>query len=156
MSFPRINICLLCILTCLCASAQENKELSIEMNKIKCSFQLDEQGAPVYSVFYGAKPVILSSHLGFRLVEDSGFYKNFSIIRVEKRSVDENWQPVWGETKTIRNHYGEIKVHLQQLQAPNRLLNIIFRVFEDGVGFRYEFPKQPNLKYFIVADELSH
>ena len=155
MSLPRIYICLLCILTSICASAQENKELSIEMSKVKCSFRLDEQGAPTYSVFYAQKPVILSSHLGFRLVEDSGFYKNFSILGVEKRSVDENWQPVWGETKIIRNHYGEIKVRLQQLRAPNRLLNIIFRVFEDGVGFRYEFPKQPNLKYFIVADELS-
>jgi hypothetical protein len=73
----------------------------------------------------------------------------------ERRSSDETWQPVWGETKNIRNHYEELVVHLLKPGSPDRLLDIIFRVFADGVGFRYEFPRQPGLRYFIVSDELT-
>ena len=72
----------------------------------------------------------------------------------EKRPVDETWKPVWGQVSEIRNHYEEVTVHLKQ-QSTNRLLDIIFRVFADGVGFRYEFPKQPGIKYFIVTAELT-
>jgi glucan 1,4-alpha-glucosidase len=147
--------CLLAVLGFLGAAAQQNKELSIEMNKVKCWFKLDDQGTPVYSVSFNGKPVIQPSSMGFRLAEDTGMYRNFTIIGVEKRSVDETWQPVWGETKSVRNHFGEVRVRLQQLRSPNRLMNIVFRVFEDGVGFRYEFPRQANLQYFVVTDELT-
>jgi hypothetical protein len=152
----KIYACCLVFLGCCSIQAQDGKSLTIEMNKVKLAFYLDDNGSPTYSLQYQNRPVILPSKLGFILNEDSSLSRNFQIIGVEKRSMDDQWQPVWGETKNIRNHYGEIKIHLQQKKTPNHLLDIVFRVFEDGVGFRYEFPKQPNLKYFVVTDELTH
>jgi hypothetical protein len=128
---------------------------SLEMERVKLSFALDKEGSPVYEVWFDKKPLVLSSRLGFRLDDDSNFYKGFRVTGTEKRSHDEIWHPVWGETRDIRDHYEELTVHLQQAGSPNRLLTLIFRVFADGVGFRYEFPRQPSLKYFIVSDELT-
>src|SRR5580692_10440681 len=126
-----------------------------EMKKVKLSFSVDEEGRPVYAVFYDGRPVILPSTMGFNLHEDSTFYKGFQWLGTERKTSDETWQPVWGELRDIRNHYEQLVVHLQKAGTPVRRLDIIFRVFEDGVGFRYAFPKQPDLKYFIVSDELT-
>lgn len=128
----------------------------VAMNKVQLDFSLDAAGTPTYSIQYAQQPVILSSALGFALADDSTFYKGFEVISTSRRQADDTWQPVWGEVKSIRNHYEELTVRLQQIKAPGRQLNIIFRVFEEGVGFRYEFPKQPGLRYFIVTDERSH
>ena len=125
------------------------------MNKVHLEFMLDDEGRPTYSVYYGEKSVIKPSEMGFTLANDSAFDKHFILTSSETSSVDESWKPVWGEVSTIRNHYNQVIVHLKQKNSPNRLMNIIFRVFEDGVGFRYEFPRQPNLKYFIVSNELT-
>jgi len=135
--------------------AQDNKVLRASMNKVRLEFTLDDKGQPTYSVYYGDKTVIKPSEMGFTLANDSAFDKHFIVTGSETSSVDENWKPVWGEVSTIRNHYNQVTVHLKQKNSPNRLMNIIFRVFEDGVGFRYEFPRQPNLRYFIVSDELT-
>ena len=129
--------------------------LSNALGKVKLSFTLDKNGSPMYEVAYGNKTIIAPSRLGFALDTDSLFYTSFQLLGTEKNSFDQTWQTVWGETKDIRNHYEELTVHLQSLKAPGYLLNIIFRVFEDGVGFRYDFPLQPKLKYFIVTDELT-
>jgi hypothetical protein len=136
-------------------SAQANKPLSAGMNKVKLEFVLDADGRPVYTVYYGKDYVIKPSHLGIKLLNDTAFDSHFTITGTERKTVDESWKPVWGEVSNIRNHYEQVIVHLKQQNAPNRLLDIDFKVFEDGVGFRYEFPKQPNLKYFIVSDELT-
>ncbi|HMH23423.1 MAG TPA: glycoside hydrolase family 97 protein [Puia sp.] len=163
-------VCLLFVSTPHCLKAQVSE--TAEMNRTKLSFMLDKDGAPVYAVSFDGKPVILPSHLGFVLKEDSSFYKGFLQTGVERRSFDETWQPVWGETKDIRNHYEELVVHLRKGDAPGGagggvsgsgaagasrglLLDIVFRVFADGVGFRYVFPLQPGLKYFTVSDELT-
>ena len=135
--------------------AQSPQPLQASMNKVKLNFMLDANGRPCYNVLFGDKLVINNSHLGIKLANDSAFDKHFKITGSEKKVVDESWAPVWGEVNKIRDHYEQLTVHLKQLDAPGRLLNIIFKVFEDGVGFRYEFPKQPNLKYFIVSDELT-
>jgi glucan 1,4-alpha-glucosidase len=128
---------------------------SASLGKVKIVFTLDKSGSPMYGVSYSDKPVILPSQLGFKLNVDSQFYTSFQIIGTEKNSFDQTWQTVWGETRNVRNHYEELVIHMQSTQAPGYKLNIIFRVFEDGVGFRYEFPLQPKLKYFIVTDELT-
>ena len=153
MPFKKLVTLLLLISAAIYSSAQNNE--SIENGKVKLSFQLNNEGSLMYSVFFNNKPVILSSRLGFILKEDSTFYKGFQMSGTEKKSVDETWQPVWGETKNIRNHYNEIVVHLQKTKSPKALLDVTFRVFEDGVGFRYSFPVQKDLKYFVVENELT-
>ena len=150
-----IYICLLSLVIFNSIKAQENKAIQVSMNKVKLEFKLDAEGSPVYAVYYGDKPVIKPSSMGFTLANDSAFDKQFTMISSEQSSVDETWKPVWGEVSSIRNHYEQVTVHLKQKSSPNRLMNIIFRVFEDGVGFRYEFPRQPGLKYFVVSNELT-
>ena len=142
-------------ITCIASKANAQTPGTISLGKSKLSFGLDDKGTPRYEVTYNNQPVISPSRLGFKLNVDSVFDTAFRLTGTEKKSVDETWQPVWGETKDIRNHYEQMVVHLQSTQSPARLLNIIFRVFEDGVAFRYEFPLQPNLKYFIVTEELT-
>ena len=122
---------------------------------MKLDFFLDKNGSPVYEVTFNNKIIIAPSRLGFALNTDSLFYNSFTVKGTERNSFDQTWQTVWGETKDIRNHYEELTVHLESSRDTGVLLNIIFRVFEDGVGFRYEFPLQPKLKYFIVTDELT-
>ena len=152
MLFKRFSFYLLNILVIQSAIAQQNV-LQANMNKMKIEFRLDAKGTPLYALYYNNKAIIQPSALGFALTDDSTFYYGFKISTSEKKSVNATWSPVWGEVNKIRNHYEELTVHLQQMQKPNRLLNIIFRVFDDGLGFRYQFPNQPNLKYFIVSDE---
>jgi hypothetical protein len=143
------------LIACRNINAQAGNPVSVKMEKVRMEFMLDASGSPVYSIFYGDKPVINPSHLGIKLLDDSSFNKHFAVLNIERKSVDDAWQPVWGEVSHIRDHYEQVTVHLQQQLPPHRLMNIVFRVFSDGVGFRYEFPLQPNLKYFIVSDELT-
>ncbi len=133
------------------ASAQE--VITLYKEKVKLSVDINAQGIPRYAVSYDQQPVILSSQLGFSLNTDTSFFKDFHLLGVERDSMDQTWQPVWGEVKNIRNRYSEARIHLQHKNG--RLLDIVFRVFSEGVAFRYEFPKQPALKYFIVLDELT-
>jgi hypothetical protein len=150
----RVFLCLLCIITILPGSySQEKNAAFVSINKIKLELGLDPKGIPQYSVYFGGKPVIMPSRLGFRLKGDIALDSNFQIFKADSLTVDETWKPVWGEVNQIRNHYNQLSVHLQQKATPGLLLNIVFKVFEDGVGFRYEFPLQPNLKYFVVSDE---
>ena len=99
--------------------------------------------------------MILPSNLGFKLSDGIALDSNFQLTKTDTSTVDETWKPVWGELKQIRNHYKQLTFHLQQNDSLHLLLNIIFRVFEDGVAFRYEFPIQPNLTNFIVSDEVT-
>ncbi|MDF2434190.1 MAG: glucan 1,4-alpha-glucosidase [Mucilaginibacter sp.] len=151
----KIVISLISLLLFITVQAQNKQEIHAVMNKIRLDFMLDANGRPNYKVFFEEKPVINKSYLGIRLANESSFDDNFEITGSEDTMIDESWQPVWGEVKNIRNHYRQIVIHLKQKDAKSRLMNIIFRVFEDGVGFRYEFPKQPGLNYFTVADELT-
>jgi len=149
-----IYTCLLSLLLVTGVNAQNEQAIHAGMDKVKLDFVLDA-GRPLYRVYYDNKPVINSSYLGIKLANDVAFDKDFKLVGSEKTTIDETWTPVWGEVNKIRNHYEQVTIHLKQQNAPGRLLNIIFRVFADGVGFRYEFPKQPNFNYFIVSDELT-
>jgi glucan 1,4-alpha-glucosidase len=151
----KIFTSLFCLGVLFTVNAQSNQPIHAGMNKVRLDFMLDENGRPVYSVYYGQQPVINPSHLGIKLLNDSSFADHFELTGTDRKTVDDTWEPLWGEVSKIRNHYEQVTVHLKQKDAPKRLLNIVFRVFENGVGFRYEFPLQPNLKYFIVSDELT-
>lgn len=121
---------------------------------IEVDFNLDNAGKPNYSVLYKNKKVVNQSFLGLKLKDETDFTSGFSLQNSKTTSVDETWQPVLGEEKNIRNNYSELSLELIQ-KSTGKKLNIVFRVFNEGVAFRYEFPKQPNLNYFIVSDELS-
>ncbi|MEP7376506.1 MAG: glycoside hydrolase family 97 protein [Chitinophagaceae bacterium] len=136
-------------------SVAQSENIKIIKGKLSLQFRLSDGGTPLYEIQFDQRPVIKWSQLGFSLETDTSFYKDFELTGSEKRSVDKTWQPVWGEVKNIRDQYEEVKIHLRQKKTSGRLLDIVFRVFDDGVGFRYEFLKQPNLKYFIVKDELT-
>jgi hypothetical protein len=150
----KIYICLLGLLISGQLLAQDNKTINISLNKVRLEFMLDERGAPGYAVYFNNAPVVKKSKLGIALNDDVALANDFELLSTDKKQVDETWKPVWGEVSHIRNHYEQETVHLKQRNT-NRLMDIVFRVFEDGVGFRYEFPKQPNLKYFVVSDELT-
>ena len=130
-------------------------------NIINATFLLNKNGQPHYAVYFNNKEVIKSSSMGFALKETysvkgiQSIRDNFLVSSIDSSLVNETWQPVWGEVKNIKNNYRQYSIHLIEKTDLQRKLDIIFRVFDDGIGFRYAFPKQPNLKYFIIADELT-
>ncbi|MFA5834172.1 MAG: glycoside hydrolase family 97 protein [Bacteroidota bacterium] len=117
------------------------------------TFSLSADSIPYYQLSFGKKAVILPSKLGLEVKNMPSFLSGFSVATIESSMVDDSWNPVLGEVKTIRNNYRELKVTLQQPAEKNRLMILIFRLFNEGVGFRYEFPQQDNLNYFTVRDE---
>ena len=137
------------------SSWSQTQVVAAAMDRVKVDFSLDKNGVPFYSLSFGQKQVIKPSRLGFRLTENVTLDSNFKVIKTDSVTVDETWKPVWGEVSHIRNHYSQVTFCLQQKDAPNLLLNIVFKVFADGVAFRYQFPVQPNLANFIISDELT-
>lgn len=150
--------------------------LSSPDGKLEMSFHLTVDGTPEYTLDYDGRPVILSSGMGFELrgvlkaqkidynadgtVTKSDWkpceslHDGFAVESVERSSHDETWAPVWGEEDSIRNNYNELTVNLVQASTERRLV-IRFRLFNDGLGFRYEFPSQKNLNYFVIKEELT-
>lgn len=119
--------------------------------KMQLSFAIND-GVPTYAVDYKGAPVIRASRLGFDLQGAQDLLEGFSVVSVEEATFDEVWEPVWGEETHIRNHYNELLVHLVQNKV-GRTMDIRFRVYDDGFGLRYEFPRQKKLTYFTVAEE---
>ncbi len=144
--------------------------------RLRMEFYITTEGTPQYSLSYDGEQVIRPSSLGYRLrgvlkatkiVEEKGtslgkvdekaavdFDRDFELISAERDSLDEVWTPVWGEEDHIRNHYKELLLCLRQKES-GKLLGIRFRLFDDGLGFRYEFPAQDGMNYFVIEEELS-
>ena len=169
------RILLSAALICVALGAMAQKVISPD-GKMELSFALDN-GRPTYTFSVDGKTVVAPSHLGYQLKKENGekstdfdwkpsratdkeasrkadFFSDFTLEKFENNSFDETWKPVWGEESSIRNHYNELLVQLKQTKN-NRFLNIRFRLFDDGLGFRYEFPDQKDLTYFVVAEELT-
>ena len=142
---------------------------------LSMKFGIASDGSPMYSLNYGETAVIRPSHLGYEMrgvlkaqkivfgdkdikKEDKkpcwSFHDGFKVESIDTCSFDETWQPVWGEESEIRNHYNELAVNLVQTASDKRM-TIRFRLFDDGLGFRYEFPEQKGLTYFVIKDELT-
>ena len=130
---------------------------------IELKFSVDNTGRPVYEMTYKGREVVKPSHLGLELAKDRHSSKwtnetdlmdGFEIKEEKTSAFDETWKPVWGETATIRNHYNELAATLFQ-PASKREIIIRFRVYDEGIGFRYEFPQQKELNYFIIKEERS-
>ncbi len=138
-------------LVALSAAALKAQTITSPDGNLSFTFSLNE-GVPTYSVDYKGAPVILPSRLGFDLNGTSDLLDGFTAGEAVKSSFDETWTPVWGEETSIRNHYNELLVQLTQTFS-NRKMNIRVRLYNDGYGLRYEFPRQRSLKYFTVAEE---
>src|SRR5215213_2791818 len=127
------------------------QELYSPNKNLQLNFTLNN-GVATYSLSYKSKAVVKPSKMGFELKDKKQLLDSFSILDTKTSSFDENWTPVWGEVKTIRNHYNELAVMLNQ-QRTNYIMIIRFRLFDDGLGFRYEFPAQKSLTYFVIKEE---
>ncbi len=129
------------------------QELKSPNGQFSMIFSLLQDGTPTYELSYRNKPVIKSSKLGFELKNDKNSLLNgFIISNTKTATFDETWKPVWGEVAQIRNHYNELAVTLNQ-KSTDRIIVVRFRLFDDGLGFRYEFPEQKNLVYFVIKEE---
>ena len=122
---------------------------------VKVEVSLDGDGRAAYAVTRNGKAILAPSKLGFLLTDAVKIDRRLSITGQEVRDFDESWTQPWGEWKTIRNRYRELKVHFKETTAVARVFSVTFRLYEDGVGFRYEFPEQPNLAQTNIADELT-
>ncbi len=169
------------VLLAACATKPAGEVTDVQVLKspdgnMEMTFHLTSEGTPQYTLNYGDQKVILPSDLGFifrgtvKATELSfnadgsisksdaepaySFYDGFALESVETSTFDETWEPVWGEEKEIRNHYNELLVNLVQT-ASEKKMSIRFRLFDDGLGFRYEFPYQKNLSYFVIKEELT-
>ena len=152
------NMKAICIkLTCFLlvlfmSSAAMAESITSPNGQLQLNFSVNSQGEPVYELFYKGKAVIKPSKLGLELKNDPGLMNGFTLADTQTSTFDETWEPVWGEVKQIRNHYNEMAVTLDQ-KAQDRNIIIRFRLFDDGLGFRYEFPLQKNLYYFVMKEE---
>ena len=127
------------------------QQLKSPNGKFTMNFELQD-GVPTYNLKLDGELVITSSSLGFSLKDMENLSSDFVVKEQQETTFDETWTPVWGESSTIRNHYNELLVALEQTTS-KRLIHIRFRLFDDGLGFRYEFPEQPGLTYFVIEEE---
>ncbi|MEN9919588.1 MAG: hypothetical protein RL662_2024 [Bacteroidota bacterium] len=162
---------------CLAIGITKAQDLKSPDGNLTLSFKIQAGGVPTYSLVYKGKDVIKPSKLGLELFKEDGsssfdnfspkqgegdptfdpktsLYNGFSVLNTNTTSFDETWQPVWGEYKNIRNNYNELAVTLDQKNTDRQMV-IRFRLFNDGLGFRYEFPQQKNLVYFVIKEERS-
>lgn len=139
------------LLAVLLFPAAYAEEISSPNGKMNLQFNV-ENGTPVYQLFLDGHPIIKPSKLGLELRDAEDLMDGFTIESTSSTSFDETWTPIWGESSTIRNHYNELEVTLSQASTQRKMI-MRFRVFDDGLGFRYEFPEQNNLIYFVVKNE---
>lgn len=137
------------------ASLGATEVLTSPDGRLQLSFDLTADGTPTYKMDYNNKPVIATSRLGLELKNQKSLLDGLKMERVSRSSFDETWQPVWGEQSSIRNHYNEMAVCLSQPDDNGHLRKMIvrFRLYDDGVGFRYEWPAQDNFTYFTIKEE---
>jgi len=136
----------------LAVIAVEAQTLQSPSKEISVTFSLAEKGSPSYAVNYKGKPIILPSLMGVYLKGESDLASGFTVDGVQQTSVNESWKPVLGEQSTIRNQYNQMTIALVQAKT-GRKMNIIFKAYDEGIAFRYDFPKQEKLNYFIISDE---
>ena len=124
-------------------------------NALSVSVTIDDEGKPAYTMSRQGRPIVNESRLGFLLTDAPKLERNFRADGVETRSFDETWEQPWGERRSVRNNYNEMRVRLVETKPPQRALVVVFRAFDNGVGFRYEFPDQPQLHQVNIGDELT-
>ncbi|MDF1548155.1 MAG: glycoside hydrolase family 97 catalytic domain-containing protein, partial [Bacteroidales bacterium] len=140
------------VLACT-TKTKNNTKVSSPSGSISIEFQLKADGTPSYLVKFKDDLVIDSSTMGFEFKNQNAMLNNFELVESKFNTLDETWEMPWGEQLKVRNNYKEMLVSLKENKVPNRLLNIYFRAYDDGIGFRYEFPKQEGIDSLIIMDE---
>lgn len=135
------------------AIAQEIYIVSSPNSEIRVEFGLKENGRPSYQVFHKDKLVIGTSFLGFELQDAPPLHNNFKISNVTRSAFKETWPMPWGEQLEVVNDYNELRIDLTETSTPERTFSITYRIFDDGLGFKFDFPKQQNLEEVIITDE---
>lgn len=153
----KIVLAFICLLQAVVIFAQTKTTVYSPNSNVQLNFWLTESGAPQYEVLYKRRTVLLPSGLGFELKQTMNntalptLRDHLSVTGSTQKNVDNKWTPVWGDMKVIKDNYNQLTVNLSQKVADAIVFNIVFKVFDDGVGFRYEFPPQKNLQHFIVS-----
>lgn len=142
------------LLFCVFRLHTDDSVISSPNNILSVEFKMEE-GVPYYSVQRFSVEIIGKSRLGFKLQNIPDMKDDFTIKNITKTHHDDTWTQIWGEKKYIRNHYNEMRVELAEKGDLRRLMTIVFRVYDDGIGFRYEIPEQPHLGFFNIMDELT-
>jgi alpha-glucosidase len=138
-----------------CLAAAQTATVKSPSGVLTVSVQVNGEGRPEYSIAYRAASVVDWSRLGFILADAPKLERGFEIVGQQRRSFDDTWEQPWGERRYVRNHGNELRVLLREKAGLRRELAVVFRVFDDGVGFRYEFPDQAALRQVNIAEELT-
>jgi hypothetical protein len=155
MRFKKIMAAFIALLSVHFVYADQNITIQSPDQRIQLGIMHRDNGDIVYRVLYKGKTVIAPSGLGFKLNVPAISLVKFNLLAADSSATDENWNPVWGEQSVIRNQYKQLLLQLADRSGSGTRLNIVFRVFNDGVGFRYEFPQQEKLNHFVVGEELT-
>lgn len=153
----KYSYCLITLASVLIFACSTKKTYTISSpdKNSKLVFELTASGQPQYSFSSNGKSVIEPSLLGFEFQGIPKMTDHFEVLSTEEKTADETWEQPWGEFKKVRDHHTEMIVHLKESKGEERLVDIIFRVFDDGLGFRYEFPKQPHLGKVKISNEVT-
>lgn len=146
-------VVLIIMLSFSCKNDSMILDVESPQSNLKVSFNLNAEGEPFYQVMFNNKTVVDTSYLGFEFTNAEALKDDLKIITTATNSFNETWQMPWGEQVDVVNHYNELKVELQETSEPKRKLNIVFRVYDDGIGFRYEFPEQEGWTEALIKDE---
>lgn len=146
------RIILLLLISILAANVSAQK-ITISKQFVQLSTEVKPDGVVTYAVQFKGKQVVLPSSFSFKINKPATVLNRFKLLGVDTSRFDERWQPIWGEEDAILNSYAQLVLHLQQIHTPFLKIDIQFRVFADGVGFRYVFPQQNGIDYFVVQDE---
>ena len=156
---PRLAPVLLAALAWIAAPAQaETRDVAAVESPggvLKVMVTLNGEGRAGYRVERRGRPIVAESRLGFLFTDAPKFERNFTLESQATRTVDGTWEQPWGERRFVRSHFRELRVRLRETPPRSRALDVVFRVYDDGLGFRYEFPDQPSLKQVNIADELT-
>ncbi len=154
MSVFRLAFSLLFFASGVCAAAPA-ATVSSPDGRLRVDITTDNDGRPGYTIARDGKAIIAPSRLGFLFTDAPKLERNLAITGQQVRSFDETWEQPWGERHHVRNHYNELRVTLGETAKPGRNFDVVFRVFDDGIGFRYEFPEQATLARINIAEELT-
>lgn len=135
-----------------CTTPQTEWKVTSPTQKVEAKLQVVD-GKVSYSVFFDGKEIIGQSGMGFDLLDQAPLVAGFKVLRAEEVSENATWEMPWGEKREVKDNFNQLKVYLQEENAPNRKMNIIFKVYDSGLGFRYEFPEQEGMTEMLIAEE---